>query len=395
MKYLFFFVFAIFFTTISQANPYRQVELGQLLFFDKVLSGNKNISCATCHHPLTGSTDRLSLGIGEGGLGLGPARTTGWGRDAVHERVPRNSPALFNLGHEDFTVMFHDGRVHIDPNHPSGFHSPAGDRLPRGLNSLLAAQAMFPVTSPTEMAGQKGENSIANSAVEGDLMGVWRKLAQRIQSIPEYVFLFVEAFPDVRSATDIQFKHIANAIAQFETVAFEAMNSPFDRYLNGDSSAMSKEQITGMKLFYGSAACVRCHSGTFQTDNNFHSLAMVPVGPGKGLGWNGLDDFGLEMTTNNPKDRYKFRTPTLRNVVLTGPWGHSGAYGTLEGIIKHHADPIRALSNYDHRQVMLPYRRDLSAIDFLLYQHNPSMSDLVRSISYRPVLCLKKRSDCW
>ena len=88
-----------------------KVELGKQLFFDKILSGNLNISCATCHHSFTATGDGLSLPIGEGGRGLGVTRDTGVGADAVHERVPRNAPAVFNLGAREFTTLFHDGRV--------------------------------------------------------------------------------------------------------------------------------------------------------------------------------------------------------------------------------------------------------------------------------------------
>ena len=101
-----------------------KVELGAQLFFDKILSGNVNISCATCHHALTDTGDGLSLPVGEGGRGLGVTRDTGAGLDAVHERVPRNAPPVFNLGAREFTRLFHDGRVEPDVSQPSGFRSP-------------------------------------------------------------------------------------------------------------------------------------------------------------------------------------------------------------------------------------------------------------------------------
>jgi len=85
----------------------------------------------------------LSLPIGEGGEGLGQLRNTGLGIDAVVERVPRNSPALFNLGRTDLETLFHDGRIGIDASAPSGFSRPAGDKLPLGLNNIIAAQALF------------------------------------------------------------------------------------------------------------------------------------------------------------------------------------------------------------------------------------------------------------
>ena len=155
-----------------------KVELGRLLFFDKLLSGNKNISCASCHHSLTDTGDGLSLPVGEGGRGLGMTRDTGSGLDSIHERVPRNAPPVFNLGAREFHRMFHDGRLEVDPSQPSGFIGiPLAMIFPEGLDNVLAAQAMFPVTSPTEMAGQGNENEISEAAALGDLPLLWERLA--------------------------------------------------------------------------------------------------------------------------------------------------------------------------------------------------------------------------
>ena len=165
-------------TTTALANPelpeplkdsdYRTLnteaaKLGQLLFYDKILSGNQNIACSTCHHHDLASGDGLSLGIGEGGIGLGEKRIAGVGPSKVKRRVPRNASSLFNVGAKEFTHFFHDGRVSADDLFPSGFNTPAEEFLPKGLNSLLAAQAMFPVTSPVEMAGERNENQIAGA----------------------------------------------------------------------------------------------------------------------------------------------------------------------------------------------------------------------------------------
>ncbi len=346
-----------------------KVQLGKKLFFDKLLSGNLNISCATCHHALTDTGDGLSLPIGEGARGLGVTRDTGSGPDAVHERVPRNAPPVFNLGAAEFVRMFHDGRVQEDPSQPTGFATPAGTSLPDGLDSVLAAQAMFPVTSATEMAGQVGENSIADAAAAGNLAGpggVWEQLAQRLQATPGYVDMFVATYDDVNSAADITYVHAANAIAAFEAAAWRGTNSPFDRFLGGDKKAMSKAARKGMKLFYGKANCASCHSGPFQTDHEFHAIAMPQIGPGKGDGPDGHDDYGRERVTGDITDRFRFRTPTLRNVALTGPWGHGGAYNTLEAIVRHHLDPVNALYNYDRSQAVLPSRPDLDAEDFVV-----------------------------
>jgi cytochrome c peroxidase len=353
-------------------------ELGRLLFFDKILSGNRNISCATCHHPMAATGDGLSLPCGEGGRGLGVTRDTGIGIDVIHERVPRNAPHIYNLGAYEFTRMFHDGRLETMPSHPSGFFSPAGDDLPSGLTTPLAAQAMFPVTSGAEMAGQAGENAVANAAAVEDLPTVWMLLAHRLRAIPAYVDLFIDAFPDVSEAADITFVHAANAIGAFEATAGRADQSPFDRWLRGDTGAMSPRQLHGMSLFYGEMGCADCHSGPFQTDHEFYSIGIPQVGPGKGddppdKRTGGRHDFGRERVTGIRTDRMKFRTPTLRNVAITGPWGHDGAYDDLELMVRHHFRPRWHLQNYDPEQMAVPSRGDLDAVDLIVMNDPPSV----------------------
>jgi len=361
-------------------------ELGRLLFFDKILSGNQNISCATCHHPLTATTDWLSLPVGEGGVGLARTRSTGAG---VLERVPRNAPHVFNLGAAEFRTMFHDGRVQEDAGAPGGFFSPAGADLPSGLDNALAAQAMFPVTSPTEMAGRDGDNPVADAAAAGDLPAVWGMLADRLRGIDGYVERFVAAFDDVGAAEDITFVHAANAIGAFEAAAFRADRSPFDRYLRGDRNAMTVDARRGMRLFYGRAQCSGCHAGVFQTDHRFHAIGVPQIGPGKGdnlPGYDdGLDDFGRERVSGLEQDRFRFRTPTLRNVVATGPWGHDGAYNDLAAMVRHHLDPWSALDSYDPAQTVLPPDDVLAPTDFACYEDPVRRAAVMSAIEIEPV----------
>ena len=352
----------------------EKVELGRLLMFDKILSGNRNISCATCHHALTDTGDGLSLPVGEGGFGLGKSRNTG----NIIERVPRNAPPVFNLGAHEFQVLFHDGRVTADPDSPSGCKSPAAEKLPEGLENVLACQAMFPVTSGAEMAGGADENDIGIAAAAGDLAGpdgVWAQLAERLRDpANNYIDLFIGAFDDIGSANDITYVHAANAIAAFEATNWRADNSPFDRYLRGEKKAMSKNAVQGMKLFYkgdsNGQACASCHSGKFQTDHSFHSIAMPQIGPGKGDNSDGYvdkhEDFGRGRETGNEEDRFKFRTPTLRNVALTAPYGHAGAYNTLRAVVEHHLNPVDAIHNYRQDQAVLPPDDELDADDFVV-----------------------------
>ncbi len=352
-------------------DPHK-VELGRLLFFDKILSGNRNISCATCHHPSLASGDGVALPFGEGPGGLGRERKPGDSPErAVHERVPRNSPALFNLGAREFERLFHDGRVETDPegHYAGGFITPAKWKLPIGLDNVLAAQAMFPVTSPTEMAGNPGENPIADAVFGNNAAGAggaWQLLAERLQGIEAYVKRFTKAYPDrVKRREDITYVMAANAIAAFEASEFRADRSPFDDYLRGDTDGLSKSARRGMALFYGEAGCSRCHSGKFQTDHDFHAIAMPQIGPGKGDGYDGgywratglnraLEDYGRGRVTFRASDRYRFRTPSLRNVTLTGPYGHAGVYDSLEDVVRHHLDPVASLHNYELAPDQLP-----------------------------------------
>ena len=360
-----------------QANV-KMENLGKFLFFDKILSGNKNISCATCHHPFAASGDGISLPIGTGGIGLGVMRNP----NNIKARVARNAPHVFNLGASEFTTLFHDGRV-------TKLISPAGDDLPLGLDNPLAVQAMFPVTSAAEMAGEKGENTIADAAAVGNLISVWQQLAARLQKIDEYVKLFIAVFADINTAQDITYVHAANAIGSFEAAAFRCTNSAFDQYLRGNHDVASQQQIRGAKLFYGKARCSSCHSGAFQTDHKFYAIGIPQIGPGKGdnlPGYNdGHDDFGRERVTKDAADRFKFRTPSLRQVTITGPWGHDGAYNDLEQMVRHHLNPIEALNNYDISQALLVSRTDLDKIDIIAHQDKKRRQAIIDAIEIKPI----------
>jgi cytochrome c peroxidase len=325
-----------------------KVALGRALMFDKELSGNRDISCATCHHPLMHTADGLSVSMGTGGRGLGPTRTLGEGRSLI----PRNAPELFNRGASLWTTMFWDMRASGTP--ATGFSTPAHEALPPGLDSVLAAQAMFPVTARDEMRGKVGDTDVFGepnevaALADSDFAGIWAMLTQRLLRIPGYVALFSEAYPDVPSE-QLGFQHAANALAAFEIDAWTLLGSPWDHYVAGDDSALSQNAKRGALLFFGKAGCAGCHTGNLLTDQQSHDIAVPQVGPGKGA--EAPLDFGRGRETGNEADRYKFRTPPLRNVAITGPWMHDGAYTTLEGAVRHLLDPATALRHYDVSQL--------------------------------------------
>lgn len=334
-------------TPVPAQEP-AQVLLGQALFFDKELSGNRNISCATCHNPLLGSADAQALSRGQGAIGLGPTRVHG----AQSEFLPRNSIEIWNRGVPGWDTMFWDGR--LGGNLQDGYESPAGEQTPQDFTNALAAFVIIPLTPPEEMRGFPGEvdvfgqpNELADLA-DDDFTTMWSMIVDRTTAIPEYRDMYTAAFPGV-AIEDIDIVHLSNAMGAFMAEGFTALDSPFDRFLAGDDDALSDRQKRGALLFYGTAGCASCHQGALQTDFDFHNIAVPQVGGGKGD--EAPFDHGRGRETGEDSDRFKFRTPSLRNVELSGPWMHNGAYGQLEDVVRHHLDPATSLQGYSEDNI--------------------------------------------
>lgn len=332
-----------------------EVHLGQLLFYDPILSGNRNISCATCHHPDFATGDGLSLGIGEGGIGLGPKRHED-PDNLPEQRIARNAPPLFNVGAQQITAFFHDGRIEKDESQPNGFRTPLFTEMVTGFDNLLSAQTMFPVLSPDEMAGHYQENSISKLVRQGRLTGkdgAWAEISKRVSNISEYQTLFEVAYPDIASGRALAFTDISNAIAAFVAFEWRADNSPFDEFLRGKGQ-LSDEASRGMELFFDKAKCVDCHSGQLLSDQSYHAMGFPQFGPGKVERFeDNQRDEGRFRVTGQPRDLYAFRTPPLRNVMQTGPWGHDGAYTDMVAFLTGHLTPSRAIGIYQ-RSSFLP-----------------------------------------
>ena len=370
-----------------------QARLGQLLFYDKLLSGNMNISCASCHHHDLHGADGLSLGIGEGGFGLGTARQASTiGTMPIHERIPRNAPALWNIGHADRRTLFHDGRIELDATHTSGFRTPAGDETPSGLNSIVAAQALFPLTSGAEMKGQPGDNEIAD-AFEQSFTAGWQAIVARIQAKPAYETAFMLAFPDVQQAEDITITHVANAIAAFEGREWQSFDSPYDDFIN-NGTPLEPLAEKGRQLFFGDAGCASCHDGPLLTDQNFYAAGVPQFGPGRKFDGNSLPrDLGRMETTGDPMDAYKFRTPSLRNVALTGPYGHNGAYSDLRDMIRHMCDPLTMRDAWTPGMARLPKVPWLEGDDFVIVSHSEEQERQSRNLDLIPVKMVEDDID--
>lgn len=357
-------------------------QLGKALFFSKSLGGDFDSACVTCHHPMLGGTDQLSLPVGVGAVSpdvLGPGRVHHSGLP----EVPRNSPTVFNVALWD-NSLFWDSRVEslgkeTNANGAvSGIRTPDSAYLQADANAggnLAAAQARFPVTSAEEMRGTTFESGNDNNAVRDHLAARIGNYGTGNGELArnEWLALFQQAFAQTASAENlITFDNIAFAIGEYER-SMVFINSPWRNYLDGDTSALSDAEKRGALLFFntpqqGGAGCSACHNGPLLSDEQHHTVAFPQIGPGKGDGANSVsninnsDDFGRERETGNTADRYRFRTPSLLNIAQTAPYGHAGSYATLEQVVRHYVNPRAAIDSYfrNNRQCDLQQFRDIN-----------------------------------
>jgi cytochrome c peroxidase len=278
---------------IPDDNPItkEKVALGKNLYFDKRLSADNTISCATCHDPKFGFADGKALAEGIKG-----------------KKGARNSPTTLNAGFYDF--QFWDGRA-----------------------ETLEDQAKQPLINPVEM-GMKDHD----------------ELVKKLRGIKEYSELFKNVFGTEEFTID----HIVQAIASFERTLV-TFNSPFDRFIAGDKNAISESAKRGWKLFNEKARCNNCHgfveSYPFFTDNKFHNIGVGAKNIGN-TGFEelakkaetekdiarlahekGASELGRFLVTRERKDIGAFKTPGLREIALTAPYMHDGSETTLEAVI--------------------------------------------------------------
>lgn len=289
----------------------EKVKLGRKLFFDRRLSRNNTMSCAMCHIPEQGfGNQELATPIGVEGRSL-----------------KRNAPTIFNVAYQ--RLMFRDGR-----------------------DTSLETQVFGPFLAKNEMA---------NPSVG------W--LLQTIGGLEDYWGMFEKAF-----GTSVNMKNLGEAIASYQRTVLSA-NSPFDRWrYGGEKAAMSKPALAGFKLFTGKAQCARCHkigkNSALFTDHKFHNTGIgnksdkqkptqtgpvkVEISPGVfvDLSRKSVDavseghqkDLGRMEVTERPRDLYLFKTPSLRNVAITGPYMHDGSLSTLRQVVEfYNAGPAKGL----------------------------------------------------
>ena len=283
-----------------------KVELGKFLFFDPILSDNNERACASCHKPELAFTDGLIKSVKF---------------EREEGDLPRNAPTVINSGFQK--LLFWDLRA-----------TSLEDQLDSVINN------------------------------EHELHSSFERVIDRINSSREYKKLFSEAFPETKK-TGIQRKHVKIAIACYER-ALNGLNSRFDRYIRGDKTAMTGQEINGFNLFVGKARCATCHipplfNGTIPPyfEITDHKSLGVPLRDTMEIMQ--LDfDTGAARTYQNPLFKFSFKTPTVRNIELTAPYMHNGVYKTLEQVVefyKHAAGSkfIRGPAAQIKEREKLPY----------------------------------------
>lgn len=277
---------------IPDNNPLTEgkIALGKKLFFDKHLSADDTVSCATCHDPEKGFADGVAIAVG-----------------IKDQKGTRNSPTVLNAAF--FDTQFWDGRA-----------------------LTLEEQAKQPLINPQEM-GMPSHNA----------------LVEKISKIPEYKTAFKAVFGKDKITID----HIAMSLASFERTLI-TFNAPFDRFIAGDTNAISASAQSGWKLFQGKARCITCHefnvSYPFFTNNKFHNIGVAMKGADFGplarkaasagavpslLAQEAASaGLGRYLVTKEPKDIGAFKTSGLRNIALTAPFMHDGSEPTLESVVE-------------------------------------------------------------
>jgi len=250
-------------------------RLGQLLFFDPVLSANRQRSCASCHRPEMAFTDGVPKSLALNGVNT----------------VRRNTPTLLNAGLQP--AFFYDSRA-----------------------TYLEDQINDVISSVDEM------HSSVSAAVAV------------LRNSPEYIMLFKDAFPE--SNNPLTPYHLQNAIATYIR-SLTKLNSPFDKYMRGDYSLLNARQVNGFNLFMGKAKCGTCHfaplfNGALPPDFSIAEKEVLGVPSKQGEATIDSDKGRYELHPASP-NLHAFRTPTLRNIALTAPYMHNGIYYSLKQVI--------------------------------------------------------------
>lgn len=292
----------------NPSSPEKET-LGKLLFFDPILSGNKDVACATCHHPNNGYAEFLDISIGVNAKGLGSKRRFNTPNDIPF--VKRNSQTVINTAFNGI-----DASHKYDPEQASMFWD---DRV-----KSLENQALEPIKTFEEMRG--------HGFAKDEILQI---VVDRLKGIPEYQKLFELAFEGKETIT---IDNLGKAIAAFERTLV-TNNSRFDQYMRGDMDAILISEKDGFELFK-KVGCVNCHNGPMFSDYKMHVLG-VPT------------NNKLSIVDAGVKDTFAFRTPTLRNLRFTAPYMHNGSLKSLKRVLEFYED----ISNGKVRNPNVPKER--------------------------------------
>ncbi len=325
---------------IPEDNPLTigKVELGKRLYFDKRLSADDTVSCATCHDPEKGFADGEIIAVGIKG-----------------QKGTRNSPTTLNTAF--FDTQFWDGRA-----------------------LTLEEQAKLPLINPLEMG------MLSHDAV-----------VVKISDISEYRADFKSVF----GTDNITIDYIVQAIASFERTLV-SFNSPFDRFIAGEDTAISSSAMRGWELFQGKARCITCHefniSYPFFTDNKFHNIGVamkdkdfeklarragsVDADPSALASKEASSELGRYIVTREPKDIGAFKTSGLREIALTAPYMHDGSEPTLESVIEFYNKGGELNPNLDGgiRPLGLSEEEKKDLVEFMKALTSDDLPELVKAL---------------
>lgn len=317
----------------------KKAAVGEVLFSTPVLSGHNDTSCQTCHLEDKALTDGLALAVGVGGHGEGEERLQS---DGVV--VPRNAFTLFGRAAADYRVFFWDGKVHAVDNQ---IFSPIGEGRALGFDSPLAVATVLPFLARDEFLGRQflfestAHLDLIDSSYYGEKVNAANQVLKGIleDSENDLVKHLLDVIDESGfSPDDITLPFVGNALASFiASIVGDCPLTSWERYLRGELSALSDTEKKGAVVFFGKGRCAACHSGSRFSDFNFHSVG-VPQGD-FGTHIHG-QDIGRAGVTYETPDRFKFRTPPLLLVSKTSPYGHSGAFETLEDVVMFHINPV-------------------------------------------------------
>ena len=315
-------------------------ELGGQLFFSPDLSLDGSVSCASCHHPDQGGADGIALPIGIGGV---DSRHVGEQRIDVARKampdldlqglIPRNTPTVINASlfrqnlFWDGRVQYREGKYGDKKQVLAGMGAAQSNPSNYLQENLLQTQARMPMTSTFEMKGGLAPNR-NNHEIEQEILHF-------LQMNRVWCEAFSAVFGEQPCHELVTLNNLTRALAEFQATLV-LTDSPFQRYVEGDSKALSRQQKRGAIAFLsskhdGGAGCVACHSGKTFSNEKFYNINIPPSGQG-------ANDGGWDLGRNNvdkSEERFSFRVPILLNVAETAPYFHNGVALTLEDAIRH------------------------------------------------------------